>query len=218
MVQTLSRRHLGQILLVTLAGIGTAQILRKSAPIGRDISSSEAGQALLRDKTSPSREVENPTLNMLVFTDYQCAACKLANGPMEAAVQEDGHVRLIFRDWPVFGAMSEKAARMAIASDRQGIYAEVHSRLMNARGVLNESSLRQAVQDAGGSWARIENDLLIHKADIDAQLDRNRRDAFQIGISGTPTYLAGGILVTGARDQAAFQRLFSLGREAQSNA
>lgn len=213
MAQKLSRRHLGQLVAVALVGVGAAQILRKTAPIGHDVSSSEAARALLKDKTSPSREVEQPTLTMAVFTDYQCPACKLANDSMELAVQRDGHVRLVYKDWPVFGPMSEHAARIAIASDRQGIYTKVHSHLMNARGPLDESVLREAVQSNGGSWAQIENELHIHVADIDRQLDRNRRDAFQMGISGTPTYLAGPILVTGAQDAAAFKKIFSFSRK-----
>jgi protein-disulfide isomerase len=132
---------------------------------------------------------------------------------MEAALRDDKHVRVIYRDWPIFGALSQRAAQVAIAADRQGIYPEVHSQLMNERRVLDEDILRQAVEKSGGSWTQLEEDLQTYAVNIDRQLQRNRQDAFQLSISGTPTYLAGSILVSGAQDQASFRRLFAAGRE-----
>ena len=212
MLQKISRRHVAQILLLGIAGAGVSQILRKTSPIGRDVRSNETAQAALQDKTSPSHEVARPTLTLVLFTDYRCPACRLSNAAMEAALLDDEHVRVVYRDWPIFGALSQRAAQIAIAADRQGIYPKLHSQLMNERRVLDEDKLRQAVDNSGGTWAQIENDLQTHAADIERQLDRNRQDAFQLSISGTPTYLSGSILVSGAQDQAAFRKLFAAGR------
>ena len=209
-----SRRHLAQLLALAVAGAGVAHILRKSSPLGRDISSNEIAQAVLHDKNSPSQEVAQPTLTLVIFTDYRCPACKIANTAMENAVQRDRHVRVIYRDWPIFGPMSERAARVAIASDRQGIYPLVHARLMHERRDLDEGVLRYAVEKSGGNWTQIESDLQAFGEFIDDQLRRNRQDAFQLSLTGTPSYLAGPIIVTGAQDETSFKRLFSAGREA----
>ncbi len=214
MGQEITRRDAGQLLVLGLAALGIAQILRKERPIGQDVSTSETAKSLLLDRTSPSLEVERPTLTMVVFSDYKCLACKRANAAMDSAVQDDGHVRLVYRDWPIFGAVSEWTARVAIASDRQGIYPMVHRQLMNERRPLNESVVRDAVEKSKGSWRQIVGDLQRYGEEIDRQLGRNRRDAFQLGISGTPTYLAGPIMVTGAQDEAGFRRVFAAGREA----
>ena len=213
MEQKISRRELAQLLALTLAGAGVWHILRKEAPIGRDVSSNETAQSILQDKTSPSREVEQPTVTLVLFTDYRCPACKLSNVSMDSALEQDGHVRLIYRDWPIFGAMSEWTARVALASDRQGIYPLVHAHLMNERRGLDARIVREAVENFGGSWTQINADLQTYANDIDHQLDRNRQDAFQLGITGTPTYLAGPILAAGAQDVAAFKRLFAKSRE-----
>lgn len=213
MEQKISRRELAQLLALTLAGAGVWHILRKESPIGRDVSSNETAQSILQDKTSPSREVEQPTAILVLFTDYRCPACKLSNVSMDSALEQDGHVRLIYRDWPIFGAMSEWTARVALASDRQGIYPLVHTHLMNERRGLDTRVVREAVESSGGSWTQIKADLQTYANDIDHQLDRNRQDAFQLGITGTPTYLAGPILAAGAQDEAAFKRLFAKSRE-----
>lgn len=213
MVTTISRRHLAQLLVITLAGAGIGQMLRKTSPLGRDVSSNETAQAVLLDRTSPRRDVEQATLTLVLFTDYRCPACKLANVAMERTLQQDTQIRVIYRDLPIFGAVSERAARVAIASDYQGIYPLVHSRLMNDRRAWDENILVEAVESAGGDWGQIQADLQTYAADIDHQLGRNRDDAFRLSISGTPTYLAGPILLTGAQDEAGFQRLFAAGRD-----
>ena len=213
MEQKISRREVAQLLAVTLAGAGVWHILRTKSPIGRDVSSNETAQSILQDKASPSREVEQPTVTLVLFTDYRCPACKLSNVSMDSALEQDGHVRLIYRDWPIFGAMSEWTARVALASDRQGIYPLVHAHLMNERRGLDTRVVREAVESSGGSWTQIKTDLQTCANDIDHQLDRNRQDAFQLGITGTPTYLAGPILAAGAQDETAFKRLFAKSRE-----
>ena len=217
MADKITRRQLIQLLVVVLIGAGVGQFLQRTATIGRNVSSSMAAQTMLRDSPSPSREVEDPTLTLVVFTDYQCPACKIAHPAMEAAVQKDGHIRIVFKDWPIFGAISERAARIAIAADRQGIYSAVHTRLMNERRPLDDQVMREAVTLSGGNWPQIESDLQTYATDIQSQLDRNRRDAFKLGLAGTPGYLVGPILVSGALDEAEFEQTFAHARETLDN-
>ena len=110
-------RHLFQIILLVLLGLGVGQILRHAVPIGRDLGDNPTMRAVLRDRTYPSQEAPDSTLTLIVFTDYRCPACRRADPEMEAAIAKDGHVRVIYRDWPIFGPLSEHAARIAIAAD-----------------------------------------------------------------------------------------------------
>lgn len=213
MEQQISRRQMAQLFLVTLTAVGVWRVVRETSPVGRDVSSNETAQSILQDGTSPSREVEHPTLTLVVFTDYRCPACKLSNAPMERAIEQDGHVRLVYRDWPIFGPMSEWTARVALASDLQGIYPLVHAHLMNERRGLDAHVVREAIENSGGSWTKIKADLQTYANDIDHQLNSTRQDAFQLGITGTPTYLAGPILTAGAQDEASFKRTFAKSRE-----
>jgi protein-disulfide isomerase len=130
---------------------------------------------------------------------------------MLAAVRADGRVRLVYRDWPIFGAVSERAARLALASDYQGIYPDVHDALMHA-GSLDDATVRLAVEQAGGDWARLLVDLAAHRGAIDAHLARNAAHAQALGLEGTPGYLAGPILIRGAMDETAFRRAFAQAR------
>lgn len=131
---------------------------------------------------------------------------------MEEAVAADGHVRVIYRDWPIFGPLSEQAARVAIASNYQGIYPAVHHRLMAERRRLDMPVLREAIERSGGNWERLQRDLSVHAADIDQQIARTRYDVVSLGIEGTPAYLVGPTLIRGATNRSEFEKAIELAR------
>lgn len=212
-MRSFTRKDVLQLLIAVAIGVGLSQLLLRSAPLGRGVGENPAAQAALRDTVSPTFTPADPTLTLVVFTDYQCPACKRANGAMEMAVAKDGHVRVVYRDWPIFGPVSERAARVAIAADRQGLYPKVHRLLMEEWRRLDDAVLRDAVEASGGDWSRLQADLRTHAADIDRQLVRTSADVLALGIRGTPAYLAGSRLVTGALDEAGFEKLFAEARD-----
>jgi protein-disulfide isomerase len=206
----LTRRDAGQLVALGLAGWGVGQALQAFRPLGRDISGNGTARHILADRSSPRTGPADAELTMAVFTDYQCPACRKAYPDMKQAVAEDGHVQVLYKEWPVFGPASERAARVALAGHRQGIYPEVHEALMRHRGTLSEAALEQVVTAAGGSWERIRNDLATSGDEIDLQLALTRGQAFSLGLSGTPTYLIGDRLIEGALTSGQFGR--ALGR------
>jgi protein-disulfide isomerase len=211
------RRRLDRRALLTLAGAGLAgwaggRVLSRTVPVGRDVSASGAVSAILDDDEAPASGPAGAGLRLAVFSDYRCPACRHAFPALQAALAADGDVRVLYKDWPIFGAPSERAARVALASAAQGIYASVHQRLMTAAGTFDEPMLRDAVRGAGGDWARLLADLASGRDRIDAQLRRHGAEARAIGLPGTPGYLAGPLLVLGAIDAADFARLFARAR------
>ena len=131
---------------------------------------------------------------------------------MEEAVRSDGDVRVIYKDWPIFGPPSERAASVALASAAQGIYPAVHSRLMTDSRIIDDDMLRDVVTAAGGDWEKTTAFLATHAQEIAAQLRGNGQEAYAIGLSGTPGFLAGSMLVMGAIDTTDFGRLFARAR------
>lgn len=148
---------------------------------------------------------------MVVFTDYRCPACRRADPEMRRAVQADGGVTVVYKDWPIFGDRSERAARVALASARQGIYPAVHHAFMGAP-TLDEPTLRALIERAGGDWTRLEIDLHRNATSIDEQLARNARQAFALGLGGTPGYLIGTLRVRGAQAEGKFRAAFDAAR------
>jgi protein-disulfide isomerase len=125
---------------------------------------------------------------------------------MKKALARDGRVRVVYKDWPILGPPSHRAARVAIASSFQGTYPEVHDRLMKSPS-MDEAQLRAAVERSGGSWRRVQEDLVTRAGDIEEQITRNKQQAFSLGLGGTPGYLIGSILVRGGLDASEFTRV-----------
>lgn len=201
--------------LLGIAGLwaGGTAFLRSRAPIGRDVSGNSNAQRILSDTGFPHVGPASSDLAIAVFSDYQCPACRFAEPGFIDAVASDGHIKIIHRDWPVFGPRSENAARVALASVYQGRYEAVHKQLMITPGRLDEARVRSAAEQSGVNWPRLQQDLNAHGGEIKKQLSKTGWDAFGLGLPGTPGYLIGNLLVTGALRESEFRRAFARARE-----
>lgn len=207
----MTRRQFLSLIVLVLLGVTVSQFLQNSRPLGRDVSKSASAARILQDKSSPESVRGKGELKVVMFTDYQCPACRRADPALRRAVARDGNVRIVYKDWPIFGERSERAATIALAAHRQGIYLPLHQRLMTL-SFMDETNLRNAVEEAGGDWELLTEDLLTHRQEIADQLAANRRDAFSLGLQGTPSYLIGPFIVEGALTEREFLRVFRQAR------
>nr|WP_295374783.1 thioredoxin domain-containing protein [uncultured Sphingosinicella sp.] len=209
----LTRREVKQLCALVVLSVVLALSLQSERSLGQNVGDNLLARAVGEDQSSPAEGSPAADLTLVVFTDYRCPACRAAHPAMKRAVATDGKVRIVYKDWPLFGAASERAAQIAIASEFQGIYPLVYDRLMSGR-TDSEDALRNAVRHSGGNWRHLQGDLASNRTLISAQLARNKRQAFELGLPGTPGYLIGPILVRGALTEAEFTRVFREAREA----
>jgi len=207
----MARRTLLPLLALILLGVLASYALRNSRTLGEHVGTSPTVVRILQDHQSPQEARGEGNLTVVMFTDYQCPSCRMADPALRAAIAHDGNVRLVYRDWPVFGERSERAAKVALAAHRQGVYAALHHRLMTSAS-LDDPALRIAVEEVGGNWEQLEADLLTDGPEIADQLARTSRDAFALGLAGTPGYLIGPLLVEGALTEREFLRAFDQAR------
>nr|WP_255696729.1 thioredoxin domain-containing protein [Sandaracinobacteroides sayramensis] len=185
--------------------------LRRTQPIGLVV---EDSPVLARALAEPGPEGGNPEggVTLIVFTDFNCGACRRAHPEMLRAVEADGDVKLRFLDWPIFGDDSRSAARAAIAADAQGLYLPVHSALMQG-GRADGPAAEAALEAAGGDVEALRAALEREGARIEGQLSRNAVHAFALGLGGTPGHLAGRVLVRGAVPERDFRRAIERARK-----
>ena len=205
------RRELLILFGLVLVGAATSYLLQSTRPLGRYVGDTASAVLILTGKRSPEVLTGTADLTWVVFTDYQCPACRKADPAMRAAIAKDGNVRLVYKDWSIFGKRSERAAEVALAAQYQGIYSHVHHSLMRSRS-LDDSALRQTIQEAGGSWRQLETDLAQYRPAIANQLAKNHQEAFSLGLQGTPGYLIGPFLIQGALTEGEFLRAFAQAR------
>ncbi len=157
---------------------------------------------ILRDPDAPVVGNPNGELTIVEWFDYQCPFCKKMKPDLLRAVHDDGHIRLVLKDWPVFGPVSVRAAQLVLAAKYQDKYMQAHEALMAVNGKLSEDLLKNTLTQAGIDVSQAEHDLITHGDAINALLTRNSMQAEGLGFQGTPALIIGHFRVPGALDAA----------------
>lgn len=170
--------------------------------------------SILRDPEIPVLGNAKGDITIVEWLDYRCPYCKKVNPDLLKVVQEDGHIRLVFKEWPVFGGVSVYAAKLALAAKYQNKYAEAHEALIGATEKLTEENVQSTLAQAGIDVERAKSDLAANQKAIDAMLARIHEQALALGFQGTPAFIIGHFRVPGALDAKTFKQAISEARAA----
>jgi protein-disulfide isomerase len=170
--------------------------------------------AVLRDPDIPDLGNPQGDVTIVEYFDYQCPYCKKAAPDLAQVAREDGKVRIVLKDWPIFGPASAYAAKMALASKFQNKYEEAHDALIAAKAKLTEAAVDDLLAKAGVDVGRATADRTTHQQEIDALLARNDAQARAFGFRGTPGFIIGTFRVPGSLNAAGFKRAISDARNA----
>jgi protein-disulfide isomerase len=151
----------------------------------------EARRYFTEDPDAPTIAPKGYDVTIVEYLVYQCPACKATVPHLKELLAKDPKVRLIYRDWPIFGAASDHAALIAIASKYQGKYVAVHDALYAAPRPLTVEKVDEVAKAAGVDWARLQKDMIAHSEDIEDLLARNDMQAQMLGLDGTPGFIIG---------------------------
>ncbi len=204
--------------LITIAALAlflpTGAVLAAAPARGNDDTQAAANiRALLQnDPVVPTVAPRGADVTIVLFSDYQCPYCKQIHPVIQQLLREDRKVKIVYRDWPIFGAGSLEAARTAIAANYQGRHAAFNDAMMQTPGRITSQGVRAAADRAGIDWNRLQGDLAIHAKDIDAAINRTNLYATVMGLKGTPGILVGPYLIPGAVDIANLRRVVARAR------
>jgi protein-disulfide isomerase len=115
----------------------------------------------------------------------------------------------VFKDMPVLGPDSVRAARAALASRKQDGYVPFHFALM-ASDDLSPAGIRAAAKSVGLDPDRLEADM--DAPEVNAVLEANYALAHELGIEGTPAFVIGDQLIPGAVEKARLEHLIDEAR------
>lgn len=209
----MNRRHFS-IAFALVASFGHAS-LSLAAPAQVDPLSVNS---ILRDPQIPVFGNPKGDITIVEYFDYRCPYCKKVNPDLLKIVQEDGRIRLVFKDWPVFGGVSIYAAKLAMATKFQNKLFQAHDALIGAKEKLSEETVDSLLAGAGIDVQRAKQDLATHKTEIETIFARNDAQAQAFGFQGTPAFIIGHFRVPGALDAATFKRAIAEAREAAKKA
>ena len=148
-------------------------------------------------KPFPGAVLGNPQgkVTLVEFTDFACTFCRQSVAEVEQLIAANPDLRVVIRELPILSPQSGDAAKMALAAAEQGKYAAFHS-AMFAAGRPAPDTIAAAAQAAGLDMVRARKTIADPR--IEAELNRNIEFARQLGFNGTPSWIAGDALLSGA--------------------
>ena len=165
----------------------------------------------------PGAVLGNPqgAVTLVAFSDYACGFCRRSMDDVNALIAANPDLKVVMREYPILAPASADAARMALAAGQQGRYAAFHDAMFRL-GPPSEASIAAAAKAAGLDIARAE--AAIGNGAIDQALQANAAMAAQLGINGTPAWIAGDQLLSGAVGQQALASAVDAAREGTAGA
>jgi protein-disulfide isomerase len=166
-------------------------------------------------KDPPMHELGNPDAPVCVveYGDYECPYCAAAAPVLHELVDSsDGHVRLIFRNFPLFevhphALTAALAAESAGATGGEEVFWPMHRKLFLQQSRLTAPDLRLYAKAVGAdpNWAtgeRAQRFAPLVQADYSSGIE--------VGVSGTPTLFVNGTVYDDRVDVDSLRRATGL--------
>lgn len=202
----LNRRSFVSATLVVAAGsaLGTRQGFTQSL----------SKEEVFFDKDAPVLGNPKGDVTVVEFFDYQCPYCKSSHPDVMDVVNTDGNVRLLMKDWPIFGEPSIFAAQAVLGAAKMGKYAVAFEALMKTKGKLSHEQIKEELTKAGLSMQKIAEQVNKSNEQISALLDRNYGQALAFNFAGTPAFVIGTALYPGVLRKADLRKAIARARAA----
>ncbi len=162
-----------------------------------------ARQAIARFDDDIHRDPETPwggdpegEIVIVEFFDYQCGYCRMSAPGLFAVRDTVPGVKVIYKEFPILGEGSVRAAKAALAAREQGLYEAYHEALMEEEVDHSDAGLMALAQSVGLDIERLSTDM--NDPAIEDYLERTHQLARAIGINGTPAFIINGDLYPGA--------------------
>ncbi len=174
----------------------------------------ENADLIFRDKYGLVGGNPDGDVTIVEFSDYNCPYCKRAYSDVEKLIKSDKNIRVVMKEFPIFGERSESAARVAIAAQKQGRYMELHAAMMNNRGANNGQVALRLAEKLGFDMDKLREDM---KSDEARRIiEETQQLGNKLGIQGTPFFFIGDLTIPGA-PEALFEELQQKVAEVRKN-
>ncbi len=167
-------------------------------------------EELLRDPASPVSGNLNGDVTVIEFFDYRCGYCKRVASAVTQLQKDEPGVRVVYKDFPILGEASVFGARAALAAREQGKHQAFHEAMLASENELTTEEVFAIALRVGLDVKKLEADL--RAPEWQAAIDRNHAVAKLLGISGTPGFVVGGEVYSGALELASLKALVAKAR------
>ena len=146
-------------------------------------------KAIFNSQLSPSEGDHQANITVVEFFDYQCSHCKNMTEVLSNIKNNNADVRIVYKEFPIFGNDSMDASRAALAAAKQQKYKAMHEALMSTPGPLTEKKIMKAAANAGLNVEQLKSDM--DSPEVRKELEQNLELSQKLGLLGTPAFVIG---------------------------
>jgi protein-disulfide isomerase len=150
-------------------------------------------------------------VTLVEYFDYDCGYCRASLPMLAELVKDDPNLRIVFRDYPVLTEESGTAARWSIAAAKAGKFEAFHQALY-ARGPVSDATIAAAAKAAGLDPAKLRTAAA--DPSVDQEIAKNLSIGHELGMSGTPSWVIGDRVVSGAQSIDRMKQMIAEARAA----
>lgn len=145
----------------------------------------------------PGAVLGNPAgkTTLVMFSDFACGFCRSSMPDVEALIAQNPDLKVVIRELPIIAPTSPLASRWGLAAAEQGRFAAFH-RAMFATGRTDQASIDAAARASGLDLDRARRFIMDPK--VAAEIEANMKLARGLQLEGTPAWVVGEQLLTGA--------------------
>ncbi len=142
---------------------------------------------LFHQTTDPVAGNPKGAVTVVEFFDYQCPHCIDMTATLDSVLKTNPNVRVVLKEFPIRGPMSEVATRAALAANMQGKYFPFHLALMSSKTEpLTESAIYDIAKSAGLNVDQLK--IGMKSKAVDQQIKTNYQLAKNLEIMFTPVF------------------------------
>lgn len=146
-------------------------------------------QPLFHNAKDPVAGNPNGTTTVVEFFDYQCSHCVEMSPVIGQLIKSNPNVRIIFKEFPIRGPVSDFASRAALAANMQGKYLAFHDELMRTKQPYTQDAVITAAKTVGLNIAQLQKDM--DSSAVREQIQATMKLAQELKLLGTPAFFVG---------------------------
>jgi len=142
---------------------------------------------------APVKGPAGAKITLVEFSDFQCPYCsKAAFALDELSRKYPSDVRLVYKQYPiaVIHSQATLAARASLAANNQGKFWLMHDRMFSNSNKLSKDNILAWAKEFNMDMPRFMKDA--DSKEIAAAVDKDVKEADDIGVLGTPTVFLNG--------------------------
>ena len=169
-IQRLQDQQTGQIVVANMGAI--------TQPVGSAWAGNPHGDVVLAE-----------------YYDYNCGYCRASLPMIAQLIKDDPKLKVVYHDLPVLSEESGVAAKLSVAAAEAGKFQAFHDALY-AGGPLTDASMSAAAKAAGLDPAKLSQ--AAQAPAVEDEIADNLSLARQLGMTGTPSWVIGDRVISGA--------------------